>query len=221
MTMTSPIPSLEQESDPDLLCLIGMADDDTMEAHDCFREFHRRHAVPLYSRLEQWIYKKGDVRRRALDAEALASETLVRAFHHAGSYHDMSGGDRERGTLQVRAWLFRIANRLAADELKKPAIRLLLNQADGLPDADILEEKTAVSPLSAARVDQVTAAFETLSIIDQDIISTCLAFGAYGDNADALPPEIRKALMTEHGLTDVTFRQRKSRAFKKLRELLS
>ncbi len=216
--MTFSYPTLEQETDSDLLCLIGMAADDPQAADDAFREFHKRHASYFFRRIFAWINELGDQRRRALDPETIVSQALMKAYYQASGYQDQSGGDRSRGTAQVRAWLFKIAQRLIYDQLETPSAKTILSFAEELPPDAPLEDSN--SSLTEAEKDKICQALDELPESDRDIITTCLSYGAFGDNADKLPSEIRQQLMEAYGLTNITFRQRKSRALKKLQSSL-
>ena len=210
--------TLDQKSDAALLSEIGMADHFPEDADLAFREFHERHVAYVYGRLQKWI-SDSDARSRSLDAEALASETMEQAYRKAAAFKDRSQGDVQLAENQARAWLMRIAMNLSLGALRQPAIRLL-NDVTELPDEDSLEDvdPPRVSRQLAARAG---AALGALCDMDREIVETCLAYSAYGETADALPDDIRKELLAKHGLAEATFRKRKSRAFKKLLELLS
>lgn len=218
--LTSIPPSIDQETDPDLLCLIGMAEDDPAAAKAAFSEFHKRHALYVQERLLKWIFDLGDVRRRAIDGEALAADTLIRAFANAGKYKDRSCGDKIRATRQVRAWLMIIAQNLVRDALKNSSVRILLKQQDEFPEADLVED---ISPpkVTNGLVAAVRPAMAQLKEVDREILETCLVYDAFGDDAARLPSNVRKDLIARHGLTEVTFRQRKCRALNQVRDLLS
>lgn len=220
-TATAPDPNLSQKSDAGLLSEIGMAEHFPDEAEAAFREFHRRHMGYVYGRLRKWI-EVSESRTRTLDGEQLASAAFEKAFHKASDYRDQSGGDTVLGNNQVRAWLFRIAMNLALSALSSPAAQLL-KQVGDLPDEYCLEDTEDFSPpeVSHKTAMRVAKALQSLNEVDRDIIYTCLAYRAFGDQADALPNEVRKELLAKHSLAEATFRQRKSRALKRLREILS
>lgn len=221
MTLLEPPPLIADESDPSLLCWIGLASEDRDQAEEAFRELHRRHAKELYHRVKAWVDSMSDSRRRVLDDEALTSATFIKAYQEAGSFVDKSRGDRERGACQVKKWLFGMAQNLAFDELKAPRSQITLQLSAEEVGEETEDEELAVPSISEARSRQVREALETLPDVDRDILHTCLAFRAFGDNADALPDDVRRDLLGRHGLAEATFRQRKSRALKKLQSILS
>lgn len=212
-------PILVRKSDADLLSEIGMAQHFPEEAQAAFREFHRRHAGYLFTRLMKWI-GECEIRSEVLDGEQLASEALEKAYRNASRYAERSGGDEELGRNQARAWLWRIVTNLALSALRSPSTQIgQLTQPDESSLEDVgAEPLPTVSTATATRVD---AAMRSLNEVDQDILYTCLAYRAFGDQADTLPHEVRKELLAKYGLAEATFRQRKSRALKRLRELLS
>jgi DNA-directed RNA polymerase specialized sigma24 family protein len=220
-TATAPDPHLSQKSDADLLSEIGMAEDFPDDAEAAFREFHRRHMGYVYGRLRKWI-DDSEMRTRTLDGEQLASTAFERAFHKAADYRDQSGGDAVLGNNQVRAWLFRIAMNLALSALRSPSAQLRKQMRD-LPDENCLEDTEDASPpgVSPEMAALAERAMASLNEVDRDILYTCLAYRAFGEQADALPQEVRKELLAKHGLSEATFRQRKSRALKRLREFFS
>lgn len=221
MTLLEPPPLIADESDPSLFCWIGLASEDHDKAEEAFRELHRRHAKELYHKVKAWIGSMSESRRRVLDDESLTSATLVKAFNEAGTFFDKSCGDQERGARQVKKWLFGMAQNLAFDELKSPRSQITLQLSAQEIDEETEEDDLAVPSISEARSQQVREALETLPDVDRDILHTCLAFRAFGDNADALPDDIRRDLLGRHGLAEATFRQRKSRALRKLQSILS
>lgn len=215
----STAPGLEQKSDADLLSEIGLAEDFPEESRAAFEEFHRRHTGYVFTRTMKWI-EESEMRSKLLDGEQLVSSTMERAFRKAASFRDQSGGDSTLATLQVRAWLFRIATNLAHSAMRSPAMKMRFQE---MPIANSMEDVEEVDPVdvSPELVARVDAALESLNEVDRDILRTCLLFQAFGERAAALPADVRKELLTKYGLSEATLRQRKSRALKRLHDFLS
>jgi len=210
--------SLSQKSDVALLSEIGLAEHFPEDAATAFEEFFRRHAGLLFAQVSKWI-SSCEVRKRTLDPQELVSETMERAYRRAATYEDKSSGEPELAVNQVRAWLFRIAQNIGFDAQRRPATQFQAQMVE-LPPEELLEDVDPpdISPSQIARVNRV---LETFSEMDRDIILTCIAYRAYGDTSDALPDEVRKDLIAKYDIAPATFRKRKSRAFERLRQLLS
>jgi RNA polymerase sigma-70 factor (ECF subfamily) len=87
-----------------------------------YRELLGRYQRPVFS----LVYRM--VRDREL-AEDLAQETFVKVFNHLGSYNPK---------YKFSSWIFKIANNLAIDTLRKKGLRTV--SLDGSPNASTAEE---------------------------------------------------------------------------------
>jgi RNA polymerase sigma-70 factor (ECF subfamily) len=119
-----------------------------------YRELLRRYQGPVFS----LIYRM--VRDRAL-AEDLAQETFVKALNALDSY---------RPEFKFSSWLFKIANNVAIDHLRRRQLETL--SLDGSPDALTpreLEESRPIVPDRAETPLQEVEARELGAAIEQAI----------------------------------------------------
>ncbi|MGH7675692.1 MAG: RNA polymerase sigma factor [Gemmatimonadales bacterium] len=98
------------------------------EGHEAaFRELVRRYERPVFS----LIYRM--VRDRAL-AEDLAQETFVKVLNGIKTY---------RPEFKFSSWIFKIANNVAIDHLRRRSLETL--SLDGSPQATTPEERSATA----------------------------------------------------------------------------
>ena len=116
-----------------------------------FRELIRRYERPVYSLIYRMV-------RDAAAAEDLAQDAFIKVLNHL---------DRYRPEFKFSSWLFKIANNVAIDHLRRrqPDLRSI----DGSPDATTAEaiEATSIeladdgeSPLDALTARELGAAIE-------------------------------------------------------------
>jgi len=110
-----PASDLTDEKDADLLTFMTMADEDPAVARAAWEAFYRRHAAYVYGVCVR-AYAK------ILGGEAgvcdLVADTFKRAYEHAETFEAGGITDPERMRLRTRAWLGRIAERLAQTRLR-------------------------------------------------------------------------------------------------------
>lgn len=136
---------------------------------DAFRELVRRYERPVFS----LIYRM--VRDREL-AEDLAQETFIRILNHI---------DRYRPEFKLSSWLFKIANNLTIDHLRRR--RLETVHLDGSPHARTAAEAEASSFELAGGGEsplQEMEAHELGSAIERAV--------------EALRPEYRACILLRH-----------------------
>lgn len=116
-----------------------------------FRELIRRYERPVYSLIHRMV-------RDAAAAEDLAQDAFIKVLNHLDKY---------RSAFKFSSWLFKIANNVAIDHLRRrhPDLRSI----DGSPDATTAEaiEATSIeladggeSPLDALTARELGAAIE-------------------------------------------------------------
>src|SRR5581483_10981028 len=159
---------------PPVLDLLNLPDADVValaqQGRDAaFRELIRRYERPVFS----LIYRM--VRDREL-AEDLAQDTFIKVLNHI---------DRYRPEFKLSSWLFKIANNVAIDHLRRRTLDTV--SIDGSPHAQSADAIEATSIDVAA--DQETAldepeAREMGASIEQAIAS--------------LRPEYRSCIMLRH-----------------------
>jgi RNA polymerase sigma-70 factor (ECF subfamily) len=134
-----------------------------------FRELIRRYERPVFSLIFRMV-------RDRETAEDLAQDTFIKVLNHI---------DRYRPEFKLSSWLFKIANNVAIDHLRKRQIETV--SIDGSPHAMSAAEIEATSFEVAAR--QETALEELESRELGSAIERAIA---------ALRPEYRACIMLRH-----------------------
>jgi RNA polymerase sigma factor (sigma-70 family) len=204
-----------RESDADLMVYMAMGREDPEAAREAWAEFYQRHVGYLYA-----------VCRRAyapiLGGEAgasdLVADTFLRAYESAGTFDAGGLVDPERLRRRTRAWLGRIAQRLALTLLRG---RGFVRTAR----VDVGEwlETSAPEPVAAAeseRISRVRQAIERLSDKEQIVIRVTFEWHEPGKPHQRLPNDVAEELAATLQTTPENLRQIRRRALKKIREFL-
>ena len=117
----APVPDLANLPDADVVALAQQG------GEAAFRELVRRYERPVFS----LVYRM--VRDREL-AEDLSQETFIKVLNHI---------DRYRPEFKLSSWLFKIANNVAIDHLRKRQLDTV--SMDGSPHAATASEVEATS----------------------------------------------------------------------------
>jgi RNA polymerase sigma-70 factor (ECF subfamily) len=134
-----------------------------------YRELLRRYERPVFS----LIYRM--VRDRAL-AEDLSQECFVKVLNALGSY---------RPEYKFSSWIFKIANNLAIDQLRRRELDTL--SLDGAPDARTPDEVEATALQAVDKAESPLAELEAREL------------GAFIEQAIArLRPEYRACILLRH-----------------------
>jgi RNA polymerase sigma-70 factor (ECF subfamily) len=134
-----------------------------------YRELLRRYERPVFA----LIYRM--VRDRAL-AEDLSQDTFVKVLNALDSY---------RSEYRFSSWIFKIANNVAIDQLRKRELATL--SLDGSPDARTREEVEATALQATARGESPLAELEARELGSQ--IEVAIA---------KLRPEYRACILLRH-----------------------
>lgn len=159
---------------PPALDLLNLPDADVValaqQGRDAaFRELIRRYERPVFS----LIYRM--VRDREL-AEDLAQDTFIKVLNHI---------DRYRPEFKLSSWLFKIANNVAIDHLRRRQLETV--SMDGAPDARTRESVEATS------FDVVGGQESALDELEARELGTAI------EQAIAtLRPEYRSCIMLRH-----------------------
>ena len=173
------------ETDADLLVYMSLGKDDPAASRAAWEEFYSRHARYLYA-----------VSLRAygalLGGEAgvcdLVADTFRRAYEHAGTFDAGGVTDPERQRLRTRAWLGRIAQRLAQSTLRgqrRTPMRSL--------DPDEWQNVAQAQPRPAedtAQADPVRDALMSLSERERLVLRVTLQWYRPGEEHQRLPNEV-------------------------------
>jgi RNA polymerase sigma-70 factor (ECF subfamily) len=159
---------------PPALDLLNLPDADVValaqQGRDtAFRELIRRYERPVFS----LIYRM--VRDREL-AEDLAQDTFIKVLNHI---------DRYRPEFKLSSWLFKIANNVAIDHLRRRQLDTV--SIDGSPHAQTADA------VEATRFDVVDQQESALDEMEARELGTAIE-GAIA----ALRPEYRSCIMLRH-----------------------
>lgn len=212
--MQSVLFDLTEESDAGLLYLIGAdssSPEDAALARDAMRAFHARHYDYVRGVLEKFA---GGIESVIIDVKVFTSMTFVKAFKAAASFEDDSGGDGDLAQRKVRAWLGRIADNLARDELKRISRKQcgvqLVPFEEGM-DAPVESENEndsdSPAPTNARALTRLNEIKNTLKPAEWEILITYATWGVTTATGRQLPADIREALEKNTGYERSNIRQ--------------
>lgn len=161
----APSPALDLRNLPDA-DLVSLAQEGREQA---YRELIRRYERPVFS----LIYRM--VRDREV-AEDLAQDTFIKVLNHI---------DRYRPEFKLSSWLFKIANNVAIDHLRKRHVETV--SMDGSPHASTAAEIEATQLEIAAQQETALEEMEAKEI--GSAIERAIA---------SLRPEYRACIMLRH-----------------------
>ena len=161
----APSPALDIRNLPDA-DLVSLAQEGREQA---YRELIRRYERPVFS----LIYRM--VRDREI-AEDLAQDSFIKVLNHI---------DRYRPEFKLSSWLFKIANNVAIDHLRKRQIDTV--SMDGSPHAATAAEIEATQIEIAAQQESALEEMEAKEI-----------GGAIERAISSLRPEYRACIMLRH-----------------------
>jgi RNA polymerase sigma-70 factor (ECF subfamily) len=162
---TSPSTPLDLRNLPDA-DLVSLAQDGREAA---YRELIRRYERPVFS----LVYRM--VRNREV-AEDLAQDTFIKVLNHI---------DRYRPEFKLSSWLFKIANNVAIDHLRKRSLDTI--SMDGSPHAATSAEIEATTLELAAKQETALEEMEAREL------------GSAIERAiEGLRPEYRSCIMLRH-----------------------
>jgi RNA polymerase sigma-70 factor (ECF subfamily) len=136
---------------------------------DAFRELVRRYERPIFSLIYRMV-------RDRETAEDLAQDTFIKVLNHI---------DRYRPEFRLSSWLFKIANNVAIDFLRKRQIATI--SIDGSPHAATAAEVEATSFDVRARQESALEELEAREL-----------GGAIERAIARLRPEYRSCIMLRH-----------------------
>ena len=199
-------------SDAELLARVAARDLDPGTRSRAQAELYARHVRYLYGVLRR---EQGKLLRLVgVSAEDLVQETFHRAFERAETFRADDLVEPERLRLRARAWLGRIAQNLLADHLRK------VREVSASPylerlSCDGIDAEAPPSP----ELELVLDAMQQLSDREQDVLRVTALYQRAGDH-QRLPNAVSAELAARWGTTNENIRAIRSRAMKKLRELV-
>ena len=134
-----------------------------------FRELVRRYERPVFSLVFRMV-------RDTATAEDLAQETFIKVLNHIDKY---------RPEFKFSSWLFKIANNVAIDHLRRRQLNTI--SIDGAPNA------SSVADIEATRFDIADKSESALDAMEARELGSAIerAIGA-------LRPEYRSCIMLRH-----------------------
>jgi RNA polymerase sigma factor (sigma-70 family) len=212
-TAESPKPSGALDSDADLLRLIADRSIDPNVKSRAQAELYSRHVRYLYGVLQRDAYKL--LRVAGVGPEDLVQETFHRAFERARTFDTGEVTDAEQLRRRTRAWLGRIAVNLLADYLRN------VREVSATPYLERLscEEIEREAPPSR-ELSSICEALDRLSEREQDVLRVTALYQRAGDH-QRLPNAVSAELAARWGTTNENIRAIRSRALKKLKELVT
>jgi RNA polymerase sigma factor (sigma-70 family) len=203
------------ESDGDLLVYMTMAEEDPPTARAAWEEFYRRHAEYLYA---VCVRAYGPLLGGQAGVCDLVADTFRRAYEKADKFDAQGISDPERLRRRTRAWLGRIAQRLA---------QTVLRGRHRMPTAFLEPEQwrqVAGPPrsegASSDEVRRVQEALLSLSEREQLVLRVTLQWYDPGRVHQRLPNEVAADVARTLRTTPENLRQIRRRALKKVEELL-
>lgn len=203
------------ETCADLLLYMSMSADDAGAARAAWEEFYRRHVEYLYY---VCLRAYGPLLGGPAGASDLVAETFRRAYEHADKF-DGGGLTGEVLRRRVRAWLGRIAQRLAQTALRgrgKLPMRFLEHQA-----WQQVAERTRPAEPDPQRVQRVREALGALSEREQMVLRVTFQWYQADKTHQRLPNDVSADLAAALETTGENIRQIRRRALRKVRALLA
>ena len=206
---------LSAESDAELLAYMAMASDDPAGARNAWETFYLRHVDYLYA---VCLRAYGSVLGGPQGAADLVADTFKRAYEHAGKFDAGGIEDAERLRRRMRAWLGRIAQRLAQTALrgrgKLPTQMLQQEHWQQVAPAE------SPGPADPQRIGRVRQAIAGLSAREQTVIRVTFQWYQAGKDHQRLPNDVAAELAETLQTTPENLRQIRRRALRKIKAFL-
>jgi len=207
-------------SDAELLACMALAEADAPSARGAWEEFYLRHVDYLHA---VCLRAYGTLLGGDAGAADLTADTFRRAYERAGTFDAGRIADPERLRLRTRAWLGRIAQRLAMEALRGrarlPAITLDQDEWQQVAREPAAKEGDAPNP-AAERLALVRRAIESLAEREQVVLRATFQWREAGADHSRLSNRASADLAESLGTTPENLRQIRRRALKKVETFL-
>ncbi len=201
------------DSDAQLLAVIAQRTTDPSARSRAQAVFYSRHVRYLYGVLQRDAYKL--LRVAGVGPEDLVQETFHRAFERARTFEAGDITDAEHLRRRTRAWLGRIALNLLADYLRN------VREVSATPYLERLSCDEIERPAPPSHeLSSICDALDRLSEREQDVLRVTALYQRAGDH-QRLPNAVSAELAARWGTTNENIRAIRSRALKKLKELVT
>ena len=194
---------------------MAFADDDPPAARAAWEEFYRRHVDYLYAAC---VRAYAPLLGGPAGAADLVADAFKRAYEYADRFDDGGLTDSDRLRLRTRAWLGRIAQRLAQNTLRGRS-RL----KERLVDLDRWQQIAGPADADAGdpeRITAVRAAITALNEREQIVIRTTFQWYAPDQPNQRLPNDVAAELAQTLQTTPENLRQLRRRAMAKIKAFL-
>lgn len=212
-TAEPPLPIGAPDSDAEWLTVIADRDADPKLKSRAQSAFYSCHVRYLYGVLKRDAYKL--LRVAGVGPEDLVQETFHRAFERARTFTAGDTTDVEQLRRRTRAWLGRIALNLLADYLRNTREVSASPYLERLSCDEIEREAPPSQELTS-----ICEALDRLSEREQDVLRVSALYQRAGDH-QRLPNAVSAELAARWGTTNENIRAIRSRALKKLKELVT
>ena len=188
--------------------------DEPVAADAAFAEFYHRHVKFIYDRC-RWAYAD-DIGDNAV--EDLVQNTFWRAFQKADSHAAPEGQNSDEARRSVRAWLFRIAERLFLDDCrhKKRRCKLITGEQERVDSCEARDR--ALRPLTQDEELARRGLQEVLTDRERDVVETFIRHYAVDRDHQRTPVD---ELCQRWDLQPENVRQIRKRALKKLEDFIT
>ncbi|MCC6580124.1 MAG: RNA polymerase sigma factor [Phycisphaeraceae bacterium] len=201
---------MSREMDADLLVYMSMSAEDAASAQAAWETLYRRHVRYVWAVCRRAY---ADLLGGDEGAADLVSETFRRAYEFAGTFDAHGVQDVQRQQRMVRAWLCRIAQRLAQDALRGRA---------RMPTVAMDQEPPAVpaEPADSPRVVLAREALAMLSEKEQIVLRATMQWYQPQSPHQRLPNDVCRDIAQTLGTTPENLRQIRRRAMEKVRHYM-
>lgn len=207
----------QKETDEDLLVFMSWNADHPEAANAAFSEFYERHVRYFYAVcLDAYANDIGHD-----GVEDLVQETFWRAFEKSATFTPLGGDDDEGATRRVRAWLGKIAFRLALTAVgqQKRRVRLVTGEDDRIessPDRHVPRRELTDQEELVRR-----GMADALNEREREVLTSFASY--YDPESDhQYPPDgVIAGLCERLATTEENIRQIRHRALRKLRHYIN
>ena len=206
-----PTSSSTEETDGDLLCLIGWAEDGPEEAKAAFEEFYNRHVESLYAACYRTYRGRLPV---GYSVQDLVVDTFARAAERGQTYDVGTAKDGADRRLRTEGWLLAIAHSVVGD-----SYRGRFPVEVQLPDEGWQCRAFTDRPVDSAETKLVRQAIDDV-LDDREREVILVTFHWYDPDREhqRLPNEVAAELAAQLGTTTDNLRKIRAKAVRKVKE---
>jgi len=208
------------ETDAELLTLMGWRKDDELEASRAFREFYSRY----FNLLTRMCEKKYKGQLNEQEIEDLVSETFLRVFEKSADKFKTDEKDLKKLRHHIGAWLGGIAyNLFRMRHRAQKRLPVFQFEDDFDPQSPVFDhpEEDSMSPARVEQHKRLQSILDDLTDKERDILLTRFANSHRSEGKQQFRSEDLERLTSDWELTKDNVRQIFNRTLKKVRAQLS